>query len=60
MEKSGKELMSELAHTMTFLESMGFDTTKISVADAVQIKNDLINSASEFLGEPTEKAKNAF
>lgn len=37
-EKSGKELMSELHHLMTFLNNMGYDTSNLTIDDTFEIK----------------------
>lgn len=59
-EKTGKELMSELHHTILFLSSMGFDTSKINIGDSLSIRKSLLETATEFLGEPINEVKDAF
>ena len=38
---TGKQLMSELQHVMTFLSSMGYDVTKLSIEEVVSIKAEI-------------------
>jgi hypothetical protein len=60
MEKSGRELMSEMAHTITFLTAMGFDTTDMNIETAIGLKKDILNALKPTIGEPTNKVKDAF
>lgn len=61
LNKTGKELMSEMAHMMTFLNAMGFDTTKTSVDEIMYLKNKVLDSIKHTnIGEPTYPVKDAF
>jgi len=60
MAKSGKQLMSELAHTLEFLKAMGYDTDKLSVDCVTTIKVVILKDIANCIGQPTKEVKDAF
>lgn len=59
-EKTGRELMSEMAHTITFLTAMGFNTTDMNVDTAIGLKKDILDALRPTIGEPENEVKDAF
>jgi len=58
--KAGRELMSEMAHTMLYLSSMGYDTENLSIDDVIRIKKNITLKINVDIGEPTNEVKDAF
>lgn len=60
-EKSGKELMSELSHTITYLKAMGFNTENVTISQALIIKDEMLNLTTTVLNQsPSREVKDAF
>lgn len=60
-ERTGKEIMSEMAHTVTYLSNIGYDTTDLTVEEVLTIKYIILKAISkEAFMKPTLPIKDAF
>ncbi len=59
-ELSGRELMSEMSHTLAFLNAMGYDTQDITNETYFELRNEIRASTAKILGERQNEIKDAF